>query len=136
MNFGFTEEQELLRAEVRKFLDQRCPLEEVRRIAETPEGFSRELWKEAAELGWLVTVADHRPAYLARGGFDRAELAVAVEPGALAAKVQLGDFDAIVVMSHHLATDRRYLAELADVDTRYLGVLGPRARRDRARRWR
>jgi alkylation response protein AidB-like acyl-CoA dehydrogenase len=53
MNFGFTEEQDLLRAEVRKFLDQRCPLEEVRRLMETPEGFSRELWKEAAELGWL-----------------------------------------------------------------------------------
>jgi xanthine/CO dehydrogenase XdhC/CoxF family maturation factor len=41
------------------------------------------------------------------------------------------DFDAIVVMSHHLATDRRYLEELAGVSTRYLGVLGPRARRDR-----
>ena len=35
------------------------------------------------------------------------------------------------VMSHHLATDRKYLAELAAVDARYLGVLGPRARRDR-----
>jgi acyl-CoA dehydrogenase len=54
MNFGFTEEQEWLRAEVRKLLDQRCPLDEVRRLMETPEGFSRELWKEIAELGWLA----------------------------------------------------------------------------------
>ena len=38
MNFGFTEEQELLRAEVRKFLDQNAPLDEVRKIVETPEG--------------------------------------------------------------------------------------------------
>src|SRR3972149_2202733 len=53
MNCGFTEEQELLRAEVCKFLDQRCPLDEVRKLVETPEGFSRELWKETAELGWL-----------------------------------------------------------------------------------
>jgi alkylation response protein AidB-like acyl-CoA dehydrogenase len=53
MNFGFTEEQELLRAEVRKFLDQNCPLEEVRRIAETPDGFSRHLWDRMAELGWV-----------------------------------------------------------------------------------
>jgi len=52
MNFGFTEEQELLRAEVRKFLDERCPMTEVRRIAETAEGCSAELWKEMAELGW------------------------------------------------------------------------------------
>jgi xanthine/CO dehydrogenase XdhC/CoxF family maturation factor len=85
----------------------------------------------AAELGWFVTVADHRPGYLARGGFERAERAVLVEPQKLAAALPLDDFDAIVVMSHHLATDRRYLAELAGVASRYLGVLGPRARRDR-----
>jgi xanthine/CO dehydrogenase XdhC/CoxF family maturation factor len=84
-----------------------------------------------AELGWFVTVADHRPGYLARGGFERAERAVLVEPQKLGATLRLADFDAIVVMSHHLATDRHYLAELATVDSRYLGVLGPRARRDR-----
>jgi xanthine dehydrogenase accessory factor len=85
----------------------------------------------AAELGWFVTVADHRPGYLARGGFERAERAVLVEPQKLAAALPLDDFDAIVVMSHHLVTDRKYLAELASVGSRYLGVLGPRARRDR-----
>ena len=53
MNFGFTEEQDLLRQEVRKFLDAASPIEEVRRIAATTEGFSRELWKQLAELGWL-----------------------------------------------------------------------------------
>ncbi len=53
MDFGLSEEQELLRAEVRKFLDQNCPLEEVRKLAETPEGFSRHLWERVAELGWV-----------------------------------------------------------------------------------
>lgn len=53
MNFGFTEEQELLRQEVRKFLDAHCPLEEVRKLMETPEGFSRDLWKQMGELGWI-----------------------------------------------------------------------------------
>jgi alkylation response protein AidB-like acyl-CoA dehydrogenase len=53
MNFGFTEEQELLRQEVRKLLDAASPLETVRKVAETPEGYSRELWKQIAELGWL-----------------------------------------------------------------------------------
>jgi len=53
MDFGFSEEQELLRAEVRKFLDQNCPLEQVRKLAETPAGYSRELWERMAELGWL-----------------------------------------------------------------------------------
>ncbi len=53
MNFGFTQEQELLRAEVRKFLDQNCPLDEVRKLAETPAGFSKQLWGRMAELGWV-----------------------------------------------------------------------------------
>ena len=55
MNFGFTEEQELLRSEVRKFLDESCPLEMVRKITEdaTGPGFSREHWQQIAELGWL-----------------------------------------------------------------------------------
>lgn len=52
MDFGFTEEQELLRSEVRKFLDGNAPLDEVRKIVETDEGFSRDLWKQVAELGW------------------------------------------------------------------------------------
>lgn len=62
MNFGFTDEQELLRSEVRKFLDERCPLEEVRRITEAKgPGYSPELWKEIAELGWtgLVIPEEH-----------------------------------------------------------------------------
>jgi len=53
MNFGFTEEQELLRQEVRKFLDEQAPLSAVREMMETEEGFSEDLWKELAELGWL-----------------------------------------------------------------------------------
>jgi acyl-CoA dehydrogenase len=55
MNFGFTEEQELLRSQVRKFLDQSCPLEQVRKITEDAAGpgFSRDLWSQIAELGWL-----------------------------------------------------------------------------------
>lgn len=55
MDFGFTEEQELLRAEVRKWLDQNCSMDEVRKITEVEggEGFSRSHWKAIAELGWL-----------------------------------------------------------------------------------
>lgn len=55
MNFGFTEEQELLRAEVRKFLDQNAPLERVRKIVEDEDspGTDRALWARMAELGWV-----------------------------------------------------------------------------------
>ncbi len=85
----------------------------------------------AAELGWFVTVADHRPAYVSRDGFQRAERTLLVEPGELGQALALHEFDAVIVMSHHLETDRKYLAELAGCPLRYLGVLGPRARRDR-----
>ena len=55
MNFGFTEEQELLRSEVHKLLDESCPLEQVRKLTEDANGpgYSRELWQHIAELGWL-----------------------------------------------------------------------------------
>jgi alkylation response protein AidB-like acyl-CoA dehydrogenase len=55
MNFGFTDEQELLRNEVRKFLDESCPLETVRKITEDASGpgFSRDHWQHIADLGWL-----------------------------------------------------------------------------------
>ena len=53
MNFGFSEEQDLLRNEVRKFLDAQCPLDVVRQIMETPPGYSPEQWKQLGELGFL-----------------------------------------------------------------------------------
>ena len=53
MDFGFSDEQELLRAEVRKFLDQNAPLEHVRTLAETPRALDPALWGRMAELGWV-----------------------------------------------------------------------------------
>ncbi len=50
MNFGFTEEQDLLRAELRKFLDQNASLERVREIVEADEnpGTDPALWARMA----------------------------------------------------------------------------------------
>lgn len=84
-----------------------------------------------AELGWRVSIADHRPAYLERPGFDRAESKVAVSPKSLDRDLELDSFDAIVVMSHHLATDREYLGKLAPLKIPYIGLLGPPARKRR-----
>lgn len=53
MNFGFTEEQGFLREAVRKWVDDRCPMAEVRRLAKTPDAFSPELWRGLAEQGFL-----------------------------------------------------------------------------------
>ncbi len=52
MNFGFTDEQNLLREQTRRFLSERAPMSVVREVAGSPAGFSRELWRAASELGW------------------------------------------------------------------------------------
>jgi alkylation response protein AidB-like acyl-CoA dehydrogenase len=61
MDFGFTPEQSQLKDQVRRFLDSACPLEEVRRIAASEDGFDRDLWIECARLGWqgLVVPTEH-----------------------------------------------------------------------------
>ncbi|MDZ7684881.1 MAG: acyl-CoA dehydrogenase family protein [Gammaproteobacteria bacterium] len=56
MNFGFTEEQELLRDQVRRFLEQHASSEQVRVLAGTERGFSDEHWQQMADLGWLGLV--------------------------------------------------------------------------------
>lgn len=85
----------------------------------------------ASELGWLVTVADHRPAYAENPAFRAAAERRLIAPGEIATALPLNQFAAAVVMSHHLETDRRYLAALARTTVAYVGLLGPRARRDR-----
>ncbi len=85
----------------------------------------------ADELGWRVTVADHRPAYLEAGDFSRAQACLCVPAAALAGRVDLSRFDFAIVMSHHLVSDRSYLAQLAASPVAYVGLLGPPARRER-----
>jgi alkylation response protein AidB-like acyl-CoA dehydrogenase len=55
-DFGFAEEHEVLRQSARRFLEERCPPSEVRRLAESPRGHDPALWKEIAQLGWLGLV--------------------------------------------------------------------------------
>ncbi len=53
MNFGFTEEQALLAAAVKKFLREHSPMGEVRRAAKSAQGFTDAVWQKLAELGWV-----------------------------------------------------------------------------------
>src|SRR2546425_12258169 len=53
MNFGFSEDQELLRDTARKFLDSECPTTFVRKMMADETAHSTELWKKIAQLGWL-----------------------------------------------------------------------------------
>ncbi len=57
MDFGFSEEQELLRQQVRRFMTERCPLAVVR---QGDAQIRAELWRQAAELGWLALIVPER----------------------------------------------------------------------------
>jgi xanthine/CO dehydrogenase XdhC/CoxF family maturation factor len=85
----------------------------------------------ACELGWRVTVQDHRPAYVEAGDFAAAEFVHCVPVAEAATAIDLQQFAAAIVMSHHLVSDRQYLEQLAATDIAYIGLLGPRDRRKR-----
>ena len=62
MPFGLTDDQELFRETTARFLEETCPLDAVRRIAEDEaDGFDRAWWRRGAELGWvsMLVSEDH-----------------------------------------------------------------------------
>lgn len=85
----------------------------------------------AACLGWRVTLVDHREAYAQPDHFPDAERVVRARPEELTSAVELAQFPAAVVMSHHLPSDLAYLKVLAGADVPYVGLLGPPLRRDK-----
>ncbi|PIP07797.1 MAG: acyl-CoA dehydrogenase [Syntrophobacterales bacterium CG23_combo_of_CG06-09_8_20_14_all_48_27] len=52
VNFGFTEEQNILRKSVKDFMEKECPPEYVRELEEKEE-YPYELYGKMAKLGWL-----------------------------------------------------------------------------------
>ncbi len=77
MNFGFSEEQEELRRAVRRFLEDKSPSSEVRRLMETTDGYDPAVWAQMAnQLGLqsLTIPEEHGGA-----GFGYIELVVVLE---------------------------------------------------------
>lgn len=85
----------------------------------------------AARVNFKVTVVDHRPAYADASHFPSAESVVLARPEELASAVELSQFSAVVVMSHHLPSDLSYLRVLSESPIPYIGLLGPAARREK-----
>ena len=61
MDFGFGEDQELLRSTTRRFLTEHQPLAEVRRSMEEADLFDPDVWRQGAQLGWtaMLVPAEH-----------------------------------------------------------------------------
>src|ERR1700730_11111796 len=51
MNFDFSDDQKLLKEQVRKFLADKCPMKVVRRVLDGNESHADEVWKGLVELG-------------------------------------------------------------------------------------
>jgi xanthine/CO dehydrogenase XdhC/CoxF family maturation factor len=83
----------------------------------------------ARELGWQVTVRDHRPAY---ARMDRFPASCRVEPldyGSLTEREwEIDDTTPVVLMTHHFLHDLELLERLLPSAAPYIGLLGPRKR--------
>ena len=77
MKFSFSEEQTEFRNMLRRFLQDRSPTTEVRRVAETEAGYDPEVWRMMAEE--LGVTAIHIPEAYGGAGFGISELAIAAE---------------------------------------------------------
>jgi xanthine dehydrogenase accessory factor len=84
------------------------------------------------ELGWNLTVVDHRPLEHAHPErFPGAQVVECADPRNLGSAATISSHTAAVVMSHHYARDMEYMKALAESDAAYIGMLGPRARTER-----
>ncbi len=115
MNFGFNEEQELLRSTARKFFENECASQVVRTLMETPEGVTPALWSKLAEQGWLGLTYPEAYDGMGLGLVDLVvlmeEMGRAVVPGPYFSAVLLGG--GIILEAGGEAQKREWLPKIA-----------------------
>ena len=70
MDFDFSPAQHELRDEARRFLAKECTPEHVREFIDDPSGWSRPLWKQIADLGWMALPFPEEYGGLGQGFLD------------------------------------------------------------------
>ncbi len=120
MNFGFTDEQNELRRMVRRFLEEKSPESEVRRLMATAEGYDPAVWRQMAEELALQGLAI--PEQFGGQGFGPVEQYVVFEE--MGAALLCSPFFATVALAApailEVGTDEdksRYLPGIADGTT-------------------
>lgn len=83
------------------------------------------------EMGWNCSIVDHRPGFARADRFPSSCQIRVLKPDELSVQIALDQQDAAILMTHHLGHDRSYLSQVVDAGVSYIGLLGPRARRDR-----
>ena len=88
------------------------------------------LARVAALAGFAVTVVDHRPAFLTAARFPPPAQLILRRASEGVDGLSLGRRTFAVVQTHALVHDRDWLKALLPQSIAYLGLLGPRARKD------
>ncbi|MGH6877582.1 MAG: acyl-CoA dehydrogenase family protein [Rhizomicrobium sp.] len=76
MDFGFSDEQEMLRHSARAMLEKECPATAVRRLMEDATGYDPALWQKMAALGWTGLVM---PEQYGGAGLNYVDLVLVLE---------------------------------------------------------
>jgi xanthine/CO dehydrogenase XdhC/CoxF family maturation factor len=89
---------------------------------------ARPLVRLAKEIGWHVTVVDHRPAFASREQCPDADHVYLLPPEEIAANIPISPNTAAVVMTHSFLHDLETLRALLATDAGYIGLLSSRSR--------
>jgi len=84
----------------------------------------------ALDLGFRVTVVDHRPGLLLPERFPGARL-IQSDGTDLTRRILLDERCHVIIMMHHFAHDAAYLGAVVPTRVAYIGMLGPRQRTER-----
>lgn len=84
----------------------------------------------AKEVGWHVTVVDHRPAYATLDRFPLADEVIVSSSDEFPERVSLDSETLALVMTHNYLRDLKLLKTLLPSPVRYIGLLGPKKRAD------
>src|SRR4030065_1332944 len=76
VDFAFSEEQDMLRATARRFLEDKVSSQVVRRLMESETGFDEKLWADIAASGWRAMAT---PEEYGGAGFTLMEQAILME---------------------------------------------------------
>src|SRR6202789_3405176 len=120
MEFGLSESQEILKDSARKFFAGECPMEEVRRLMETPTAYDEKLWAKLAEQGYTGIIF---PEEFGGVGLGKVELILLMEeagrallPGPFFSTVPLAG--AVLDASASSEHKKRYLEPICEGQVR------------------
>ena len=77
MQFTFSDEQEEFRLIVRRFMDDKSPTTEIRKLMDTDDGYDKAVWKQLSEVLGLPGI--HLPEEYGGQGFGFIELCIVLE---------------------------------------------------------